>query len=61
VGGATGPIVVGHFYDLFGMYQPRMIVALALTCVAGAVLSFFLPSYSEKPTENAPSMEPSIG
>jgi predicted MFS family arabinose efflux permease len=45
VGGATGPIVVGHFYDRVGMYQPRMVAALALTCVVGAVLSFFLPRY----------------
>jgi MFS family permease len=45
VGGATGPIVVGHFYDKFGTYQPRLIAALAMTCVAGAVLSLFLPRY----------------
>ncbi len=45
VGGATGPIVVGHFYDRAGNYQPRMIAALAFTCVVGAVLSFLLPRY----------------
>ena len=45
VGGATGPIVVGRFYDRYGMYQPRMIFALAPTCVAGAVLSLMLPRY----------------
>jgi MFS family permease len=45
VGGATGPIVVGHFYDRAGNYQPRMIVALACTCVVGAALSFLLPRY----------------
>jgi MFS family permease len=45
VGGATGPIVVGHFYDRAGMYQPRMIVGLALTCGAAAALSFLLPPY----------------
>ncbi|HEY7352414.1 MAG TPA: MFS transporter [Terriglobales bacterium] len=45
VGGATGPIVVGYFYDRAGNYQPRMIVALALTCVVGAALSLLLPPY----------------
>lgn len=45
VGGATGPIVVGHFYDRAGMYQPSMIVGLALTCVVGAALSLLLPRY----------------
>ena len=45
VGGATGPIVVGYFYDRAGMYQPSVIVGLALTCVVGAALSFLLPRY----------------
>jgi MFS family permease len=50
VGGATGPIVVGHFYDRAGNYQPGMIAALALTCIVGAALSFLLPRY---PTETS--------
>jgi MFS family permease len=50
VGGATGPVVVGHFYDRYGMYQPRLIAALALTCVAGAALSLLLPRYPEEST-----------
>ncbi len=54
VGGATGPVVVGHFYDRYGMYQPRLIFALALTCVAGAALSLLLPRY---PAESASSVE----
>jgi MFS family permease len=45
IGGATGPIVVGHFYDRAGMYQPRMVAGLALTCLMGAALSLFLPRY----------------
>ena len=45
VGGATGPIVVGYFYDRAGSYQPRMVIALALTCVVGAALSLLLPQY----------------
>ncbi len=54
VGGATGPVVVGRFYDRYGMYQPRLIFALALTCLAGAVLSLLLPRY---PPESASIME----
>jgi MFS family permease len=49
VGGATGPVVVGRLYDRFGMYQPRLIFALALTCVAGALLSLLLPRYPSEP------------
>jgi MFS family permease len=45
VGGATGPVVVGRFYDRYGMYQPRLIFALALTCVVGAALTLLLPRY----------------
>jgi predicted MFS family arabinose efflux permease len=62
VGGATGPIVVGHFYDKFGTYQPHLIAALAMTCFAGAVLSLFLPRYDiaevEPQTVAAPSAAP---
>ena len=49
VGGATGPIVVGHFYDRAGMYQPRVVVGLALTCAVGAALSLLLPRYPAEP------------
>lgn len=58
VGGATGPIVVGHFYDRAGMYQPRMIAALAFTCVVGAALSLILPRY---PVEFGGDREELIG
>ena len=49
IGGATGPVVVGRFYDRYGNYQPRLIFGLALTCVAGAVLSLLLPRYPAEP------------
>ncbi len=57
VGGATGPIVVGHFYDRYGMYQPRVIAGLALTCVAGAALSLLLPRY---PAQASSAKEPAM-
>ena len=45
VGGATGPMVVGHLYDRFGHYQPRFVFGLACTYVIGAALCFLLPRY----------------
>jgi predicted MFS family arabinose efflux permease len=44
IGGATGPMVVGHFYDRAGSYQPRCIVGLACTTLLAAGLSLFLRS-----------------
>ena len=45
VGGATGPMLIGHLYDRHGSYQPRFVVALAATCFAAALLNFLLPRY----------------
>jgi predicted MFS family arabinose efflux permease len=42
VGGATGPMVIGHLYDRTGSYQPRFIVYLACVSFAAAGLSLFL-------------------
>jgi predicted MFS family arabinose efflux permease len=42
IGGATGPMVVGHFYDRVGSYQPRSIVGLAFITLLAAVISLFL-------------------
>jgi predicted MFS family arabinose efflux permease len=42
IGGATGPMVVGHFYDRAGSYQPRCIVGLAFTTLLAAGISLFL-------------------
>ena len=42
IGGATGPLVVGHFYDRAGSYQPRCIVGLAFVTLLAAGISLFL-------------------
>jgi predicted MFS family arabinose efflux permease len=42
VGGATGPMVVGHLYDRFGSYQPRFIAGLAGVALLAAFLSLLL-------------------
>ena len=44
VGGATGPLAIGHLYDRAGSYQPRFIVGLALVSFAAAGISLLLRS-----------------
>jgi predicted MFS family arabinose efflux permease len=47
IGGATGPLWIGHVYDRAGGYQPRFIVYLAAVAFAAVILSLFLPSRLE--------------
>jgi MFS family permease len=42
IGGATGPIAVGHWYDRAGFYQPRFIVYLACVAFAAVAMSLLL-------------------
>lgn len=42
IGGAAGPLWIGHLYDRAGGYQPRFIVYLAVVAFAAVVLSLFL-------------------
>ena len=42
IGGATGPLWVGHLYDRAGFYEPRFIVYLACVGLGAVVLSLFL-------------------
>jgi MFS family permease len=42
IGGATGPLWIGHLYDRAGAYQPRFIVYLAAVAFGAVILSFFL-------------------
>lgn len=44
VGGATGPLWIGHLYDRAGAYLPRFIVDLATVAFGAVILSFFLQS-----------------
>jgi len=44
IGGATGPLWIGHLYDRAGAYLPRFVVYLAAVAFAAVILSFFLRS-----------------
>lgn len=41
IGGGTGPVVMGHLYDLGG-YRPRFIVAFAVVSLTAALVSLLL-------------------
>ncbi len=47
IGGATGPLWIGHMYDRAGGYQPRFIVYLAGVAFASVLLSLFLSPHRE--------------
>jgi predicted MFS family arabinose efflux permease len=42
IGGATGPVAIGHWYDRAGFYEPRFIVYLACVGFAAVAISLFL-------------------
>jgi predicted MFS family arabinose efflux permease len=42
IGGATGPMAIGHWYDRAGFYQPRFIVYLACVGFAAVAISLLL-------------------
>jgi predicted MFS family arabinose efflux permease len=44
IGGATGPLWMGHLYDRAGAYLPRFIVYFASVAFGAVILSFFLRS-----------------
>lgn len=50
IGGATGPLWIGHLYDRGGAYLPRFIVYLAVVAFGAMILSFFLQSRQESTT-----------
>jgi MFS family permease len=44
IGGATGPLWIGHMYDRANAYMPRFIVYLAAVAFGAVILSLFLPA-----------------
>ena len=54
IGGATGPIVVGHVFDALGSYRPITIQLLALPALIPCLLMFALPRYEAHGTRAQP-------
>lgn len=50
IGGATGPLWIGHLYDRAGAYLPRSVASLAAVALGAVVLSLFLRSEQEDKT-----------
>lgn len=42
IGGGTGPVVVGHFFDRAGLYSPQVLLGLAIVALAAAAASLLL-------------------
>jgi predicted MFS family arabinose efflux permease len=42
IGGATGPLTMGHLYDMVGSYQPRFVMYMACAALGAAALSLLL-------------------
>jgi predicted MFS family arabinose efflux permease len=51
IGGATGPMAIGHWYDRVGFYQPRFIVYLACVAFAAVAISLLLRRPRQIPPE----------
>jgi len=60
IGGATGPMMIGHLYDRAGFYQPKFIVYLAGVSFAAAMLSLFLRGESKASQTLAHTAPPGI-
>jgi predicted MFS family arabinose efflux permease len=43
IGGATGPMAIGHWYDRAGFYEPRFIVYLACAAFTAVAISLLMP------------------
>ena len=47
IGGATGPLIVGHLYDKAGAYQPQYMSGLAGVALLAVLVSLFLRDNAE--------------
>lgn len=45
IGGATGPVVMGHAFDKAGSYQPVTVLLFAVPLLVGAALQLLFPKY----------------
>ncbi|HEY9126729.1 MAG TPA: MFS transporter [Acidobacteriaceae bacterium] len=54
IGGATGPLTLGHLYDHFGSYQSQLILYVGSATLVAAILSLLLRKESSKADSYAP-------
>jgi MFS family permease len=60
IGGATGPMAIGRWYDRAGSYQPRFIVYLACVAFAAVAISLFLRRAQEQTSHDLGVMTPVV-
>src|SRR5580658_5040875 len=58
IGGATGPVAIGHWYDRAGFYEPRFIVYLAGVGFAAVAISLLLRRSQKHIYDDAGQMAP---
>jgi predicted MFS family arabinose efflux permease len=58
IGGALGPIAIGHWYDRAGFYQPRFIVYLACVAFVAVAISLLLRRRQEHISDKPGKMNP---
>lgn len=61
IGGATGPLWIGHLYDRADAYLPRFIVYLAAVAFGAVILSFFLQSGQKSITSERETTASAVG
>jgi predicted MFS family arabinose efflux permease len=60
IGGATGPMAIGHWYDRAGFYQPRFIVYLACVAFAAVAISLLLGRGRKPIARDAEGITPAV-
>jgi predicted MFS family arabinose efflux permease len=60
IGGATGPMAIGHWYDGAGFYQPRFIVYLACVAFAAVAMSLLLRRNRKPISHDTGVMTPAV-
>ncbi len=54
IGGAIGPVIIGHAFDQAGSYVAGTMALLAIPCFIAAVLQFALPAYPARTDLQSP-------
>jgi MFS family permease len=52
IGGAIGPVLMGHGFDRSGTYVAQSVVLFSLPCFMAAFMQLLLPRQSEPPALN---------